>query len=147
MTNERARANDKTWPDTFLSREYLRLKSEHPNCLLFLPMGAFLEAYGEDARTAAEVLGLPFNRRGAYLDGTPIQMIAIPADPRFSDPGSNCVAFVGSTTPYIENLVRDGHAVAIAKHHPGASAWFEVEWTIWPSEFGTTGSRQVMFVS
>lgn len=132
MTNERARATDELWPETHMFRDYLRLKAEVPSALLFLEMGAFLEAWGADAVCAAPLLDVALTRRGAFRDGTPIPMCAMPADSRFASAEGSDVQFIGSTTPYIKALVRAGYPVAIAVCQPTMPVTRKIEWTIWP---------------
>ena len=47
-----------TLPDTPVMRQYQELKNAHPESILFFRLGDFYEMFGEDARTAAPLLGL-----------------------------------------------------------------------------------------
>lgn len=44
-------------------RQYFAFKARHPDALLFFRMGDFYELFGEDAKTAARVLGLTLTKR------------------------------------------------------------------------------------
>ena len=133
MTYESAATGDDIWPDKHLYRDYLRLKAEAPQALLFLEMGAFLEAFGDDAVVAAPILNVSLTHRGAFRDGTPIPMLGIPGDSRFCSAEGSDVRFIGSTTPYIKALVRAGYPVAIALCRPTMPIVRKIEWTIWPN--------------
>ncbi|MEM8823170.1 MAG: hypothetical protein AAGF30_06130 [Pseudomonadota bacterium] len=124
--------DDQIWPKIHMFRDYLTLKAEVPSALLFLEMGAFLEAWGVDAVCAAPVLDIALTRRGAFSDGTPIPMCAMPADSRFTSAEGSDVQFIGSTSPYIKALVRAGYPVAIAVCQPTMPITRKIEWTIWP---------------
>lgn len=133
MTNDHAMVmDDEQWPDKHIFRNYLNLKAEVPSALLFLEMGWFLEAWGADAVCAAPVLDVALTHRGEFRDGTPIPMCAMPADSRFASAEGSAVEFIGSTTPYIEALVRAGYPVAIATRQATMPVTRKIECTIWP---------------
>jgi DNA mismatch repair protein MutS len=48
---------------TPMLRQYLEMKSRHPDALLFFRLGDFYELFFEDAKTAAEVLGITLTSR------------------------------------------------------------------------------------
>ena len=48
-----------------LAKAYAEMKSKHPDSLLLFRMGDFYEAYGDDAKTASDVLGITLTRRNA----------------------------------------------------------------------------------
>jgi DNA mismatch repair protein MutS len=50
--------------DTPLMAQYLSIKAEHPDAVLFFRMGDFYEMFYEDAKTASEALGLTLTSRG-----------------------------------------------------------------------------------
>ena len=58
-------------------QQYLRIKAEHPEGLLFYRMGDFYELFYEDAKTAARILDITLTARGKS-DGQPIPMCGIP---------------------------------------------------------------------
>ena len=50
---------------TPMMQQYLRIKAQHPDVLLFYRMGDFYEMFYEDARRAAELLDIALTQRGA----------------------------------------------------------------------------------
>jgi DNA mismatch repair protein MutS len=77
-------------------QQYLRVKAEHPDALLFFRMGDFFELFYDDARTAARVLGIALTSRDKGANAVP--MAGVPA----------------RTAPtYLQRLVRAGFRVAI----------------------------------
>ena len=58
-------------------QQYLRIKAEHPEGLLFYRMGDFYELFYEDAKTAARILDITLTARGKS-GGQPIPMCGIP---------------------------------------------------------------------
>jgi DNA mismatch repair protein MutS len=79
--------------------QYLRIKSEHPNTLLFYRMGDFYEVFFDDAEKASRLLGITLTQRGAS-NGNPIKMAGIP---------------VVSLDGYLVKLVKLGESVAICE--------------------------------
>jgi DNA mismatch repair protein MutS len=87
-------------PDhTPMMQQYLRIKAQHPEVLLFYRMGDFYEMFYDDARRAAELLDIALTQRGASA-GAPIPMAGVPA-----------VSLDG----YLAKLVRKGQSVAICE--------------------------------
>jgi len=82
-----------------MMQQYLRIKSEHPDALLFYRMGDFYELFHEDARRAAPLLSITLTRRGASA-GEPIAMAGVP---------------VHSLDHYLGKLVALGESVAICE--------------------------------
>ncbi|HXF08910.1 MAG TPA: DNA mismatch repair protein MutS [Candidatus Acidoferrales bacterium] len=62
---------------TPMMQQYLRIKAEHPDHLLFYRMGDFYELFFEDARRAAALLDLTLTHRGESA-GMPIPMAGVP---------------------------------------------------------------------
>lgn len=62
---------------TPMMEQYLAIKSEHPDKLLFYRMGDFYELFYEDAQKAARLLGLTLTARGMSA-GEPIKMAGVP---------------------------------------------------------------------
>jgi DNA mismatch repair protein MutS len=60
-----------------MMQQYLRIKAEHPDMLLFYRMGDFYELFHDDAVRAAKLLDITLTRRGAS-NGTPIRMAGVP---------------------------------------------------------------------
>ncbi|NCU95534.1 MAG: DNA mismatch repair protein MutS, partial [Betaproteobacteria bacterium] len=82
-----------------MMRQYLALKAEHPDRLLFYRMGDFYELFFEDAQRAARLLDITLTQRGQSA-GAPIPMAGVPYH---------------AAEQYLARLVRAGHAVAIAE--------------------------------
>ena len=57
--------------------QYLGIKSENPDLLLFYRMGDFYELFFDDAKRAAEILNITLTARGK-ANGNPIPMAGIP---------------------------------------------------------------------
>ena len=62
---------------TPMMQQYLRIKAEHPDMLVFYRMGDFYELFYGDARRAAELLDITLTARGKS-NGSPIPMAGIP---------------------------------------------------------------------
>ena len=84
---------------TPMMAQYLALKAEAQDCLLFYRMGDFFELFFDDAREAAQVLDIALTTRGEHL-GQPIPMCGVP---------------VHSAEAYLARLIRAGCRVAIAE--------------------------------
>ena len=80
-------------------QQYLRIKSRHPDVLLFYRMGDFYELFYDDARRAAALLDITLTSRG-HSAGQPIPMAGVP---------------VHSVEAYLARLVRKGESVAICE--------------------------------
>ncbi|HEX4150684.1 MAG TPA: DNA mismatch repair protein MutS [Steroidobacteraceae bacterium] len=84
---------------TPMMQQYLRIKAQHPNVLLFYRMGDFYEMFYDDARRAAQLLDIALTQRGASA-GAPIPMAGVPAV---------------TVDTYLARLVRQGESVAICE--------------------------------
>jgi DNA mismatch repair protein MutS len=84
---------------TPMMQQYLRIKAEHPDILLFYRMGDFYELFYDDARRAARLIDITLTRRGQSA-GEPIPMAGVP---------------VHSVEGYLAKLVRQGESVAICE--------------------------------
>ena len=62
---------------TPMMQQYLRIKAEHPDILLFYRMGDFYELFFDDAREAARLLDITLTARG-QSNGSPIPMAGVP---------------------------------------------------------------------
>ncbi|HXC09018.1 MAG TPA: DNA mismatch repair protein MutS, partial [Steroidobacteraceae bacterium] len=92
-------------PDhTPMMQQYLRIKAQHPDVLLFYRMGDFYEMFYDDARRAAQLLDIALTQRGQSA-GAPIPMAGVPA-----------VTLDG----YLAKLVRKGESVAICEQRGDA---------------------------
>ncbi|MDA5314462.1 DNA mismatch repair protein MutS [Vibrio cholerae] len=84
---------------TPMMQQYLRLKAENPDILLFYRMGDFYELFYDDAKRASELLDISLTKRGASA-GEPIPMAGVPFH-----------ALEG----YLAKLVQMGESVAICE--------------------------------
>lgn len=62
---------------TPMMQQYLRIKAEHPNQLLFYRMGDFYELFFDDAKRAADLLDITLTARG-QSNGEGIPMAGVP---------------------------------------------------------------------
>jgi len=84
---------------TPMLRQYLSIKGEYSDTILFFRMGDFYEMFFEDARTASKILGITLTSRGTF-NGAKVPMCGIPHHARKS---------------YIMKLVSAGWKVAICE--------------------------------
>ena len=84
---------------TPMMAQYLALKAECPDILLFYRMGDFYELFYDDAKRAAGLLDIALTQRGQSA-GAPIPMAGVP---------------VASIEGYLARLVRLGESVAICE--------------------------------
>jgi DNA mismatch repair protein MutS len=84
---------------TPMMQQYLRIKSEHPDMLVFYRMGDFYELFFDDAERAARLLDITLTTRGQSA-GVPIKMAGVPFH---------------ACEPYLARLVRMGESVAICE--------------------------------
>ncbi len=82
-----------------MMQQYLRIKGEYPDTLLFYRMGDFYELFYEDARRAAALLDITLTARGQSA-GAPIPMAGVPFH---------------AADSYLARLVRKGESVAICE--------------------------------
>jgi DNA mismatch repair protein MutS len=84
---------------TPMMQQYLRIKSEHPDMLVFYRMGDFYELFFDDAERAARLMDITLTSRGESA-GTPIKMAGIPFH---------------AVDQYLARLVKLGESVAICE--------------------------------
>ncbi len=84
---------------TPVMQQYLRMKADYPDMLLFYRMGDFYELFYEDAERAAQLLDITLTKRGQSA-GQPIPMAGVPYH---------------AAEAYLAKLVRLGVAVAICE--------------------------------
>jgi len=84
---------------TPMMQQYLRIKSQHADILVFYRMGDFYELFFEDARKAAKLLDITLTARGKSAD-EPIPMCGIPYH---------------AADGYLAKLVKIGESVAICE--------------------------------
>ena len=69
--NNIEQTKEATSSHTPMMRQYLALKAQHPDKLVFYRMGDFYELFFEDAEKAARLLGITLTQRGSS-NGQPI---------------------------------------------------------------------------
>lgn len=84
---------------TPMMAQYLALREEAGEAMLFYRMGDFFELFFDDARKAAQILDIALTSRGEH-DGAPIPMCGVP---------------VHSAESYLARLIKAGCRVAIAE--------------------------------
>ncbi|MDG5748285.1 DNA mismatch repair protein MutS [Qipengyuania sp. XHP0207] len=84
---------------TPMMEQYLALKREAGDALLFYRMGDFFELFFEDAKVAAQILDIALTSRGEHR-GAPVPMCGVP---------------VHSAEGYLARLIKGGCRVAIAE--------------------------------
>ena len=84
---------------TPMMTQYLGLKADYPDTLLFYRMGDFYEMFYEDAEKAARLLDITLTQRGQSA-GVPIAMAGVPFHAMES---------------YLAKLIRQGESVAICE--------------------------------
>ncbi len=84
---------------TPMLRQYMGIKGEYPDAILFFRMGDFYEMFFDDARTAARILGITLTSRGTY-NGEKVPMCGVPHH---------------SSKTYVARLVDSGRKVAICE--------------------------------
>ncbi|MEK9868839.1 MAG: DNA mismatch repair protein MutS, partial [Gammaproteobacteria bacterium] len=82
-----------------MMQQFLAIKAQHPEELLFYRMGDFYELFYDDAKQAADLLDITLTARGSSA-GEPIPMCGVPYH---------------SVDAYLARLVRQGISVAICE--------------------------------
>ena len=97
---------------TPMLRQYMGIKGDNPDSILFYRMGDFYEMFFEDAEVASRVLEITLTSRNKK-DKTPVPMCGVP---------------VRAVQGYVARLIDSGFKVAIcdqvedpARFRPGAS--------------------------
>lgn len=91
--------NENLTQHTPMMRQYLTIKAENPDVLLFYRMGDFYELFYDDAKKAAALLDISLTKRGASA-GEPIPMAGVPYH---------------AVEGYLAKLVQLGESVAICE--------------------------------
>ena len=99
-----------------MMQQYLRIKSEHPDQLVFYRMGDFYELFFKDAEIASRALGITLTKRGKH-QGQDIPMAGVP---------------VHALDGYLARLIRQGFKAAICEQMEA------------PSEARKRGSKAVV---
>ncbi|SFH05732.1 DNA mismatch repair protein MutS [Palleronia marisminoris] len=84
---------------TPMMAQFLEIKADHPDALLFYRMGDFYELFFDDAVAAAEALDIALTKRGKHL-GDDIPMCGVP---------------VHAAEGYLLTLIRKGFRVAVCE--------------------------------
>lgn len=99
MMKSKASPSESLSHHTPMMQQYLRLKAENPDILLFYRMGDFYELFYDDAKRASELLDISLTKRGASA-GEPIPMAGVPFH---------------AVEGYLAKLVQMGESVAICE--------------------------------
>lgn len=84
---------------TPMMQQYLRIKAEHPDNLVFYRMGDFYELFYDDARKVAKLLDITLTARG-HSAGEPIPMAGVPHH---------------AAENYLARLVKAGESIVICE--------------------------------
>ena len=94
-----------------MMKQFLDLKSKHPDALLLFRTGDFYETYQQDARKASQILGITLTKSSKTQgpDGKPVEMAGFPYH---------------ALDTYLPKLIRAGERVAICDQleNPRATA-------------------------
>ncbi|QXE91645.1 DNA mismatch repair protein MutS [Geomonas subterranea] len=85
---------------TPMMRQFLEIKAEHPDAILFFRCGDFYEMFLDDAVKASRILGITLTSRNKNADGSEVPLCGVPYH---------------SCAPYIAKLVEAGEKVAICE--------------------------------
>ena len=84
---------------TPMMAQYMEIKAQYPNALLFYRMGDFYELFFDDAVAAADALDIALTKRGKH-DGDDIPMCGVPHH---------------AAENYLLTLIRKGFRVAVCE--------------------------------
>ena len=100
MPNKKSdKVNASATANTPMMTQYLKIKAEHPDILLFYRMGDFYELFFDDAKKASNLLNISLTARGKS-GGEPIPMAGVPYH---------------AAENYLAKLVKMGESVAICE--------------------------------
>ncbi|HER63046.1 MAG TPA: DNA mismatch repair protein MutS, partial [Desulfobacteraceae bacterium] len=85
---------------TPMLRQYLEIKEQHKDTILFYRMGDFYEMFFDDAVTAAKVLGITLTSRSSKDDENKVPMCGVPFH---------------AVSGYLAKMVKAGYRVAICE--------------------------------
>ena len=83
-----------------MMRQFLEIKADHPDAILFFRCGDFYEMFLDDAVKASRILGITLTSRNKNAEGNEVPLCGIPYH---------------SCAPYIAKLVEAGEKVAICE--------------------------------
>lgn len=84
---------------TPIMKQYIKIKNEHADKILFFRMGDFYEFFFDDAKTVSEILSIALTSRGQY-NGQKIPMAGFPAH---------------ASNYYIQKLIKENKKIAICE--------------------------------
>ena len=90
-------ANTRVTP---MLQQYLEIKQQHQDAILFYRMGDFYEMFFDDAVAASRILGITLTSRSSKNETNKIPMCGVPYH---------------AATGYLAKLVNTGHRVAICE--------------------------------
>ncbi|MBE4732944.1 DNA mismatch repair protein MutS [Vibrio parahaemolyticus] len=99
MRRNTTKTKDLSQTHTPMMQQYLKLKAENPEILLFYRMGDFYELFYDDAKRASKLLDISLTKRGSSA-GEPIPMAGVPFH---------------AVEGYLAKLVQLGESVAICE--------------------------------
>ncbi|EKQ5901951.1 DNA mismatch repair protein MutS [Vibrio parahaemolyticus] len=99
MKKNTTKNKDLSQTHTPMMQQYLKLKAENPEILLFYRMGDFYELFYDDAKRASQLLDISLTKRGSSA-GEPIPMAGVPFH---------------AVEGYLAKLVQLGESVAICE--------------------------------
>jgi len=105
LSEQKTTPHERFAEHTPMMQQYLRIKAEHPDMLLFYRMGDFYELFFDDAERAARLLDITLTKRGQSA-GQPIPMAGVPYH---------------AAEGYLARLVRRGVSVAICEQKGDAT--------------------------
>src|SRR5512138_2300518 len=85
---------------TPMMRQYLEIKAQYPDAILFFRLGDFYEMFLDDAVKASRILDITLTSRGKGGDGKEMPLCGVPYH---------------SATPYLAKLIEAGEKVAICE--------------------------------
>jgi len=85
---------------TPMLQQYMEIKAQHEDAILFYRMGDFYEMFFDDAVTAAKILGITLTSRSSKNDANKIPMCGVPHH---------------AVSSYLAKLVKAGHRVAVCE--------------------------------
>ncbi|MCL1981106.1 MAG: DNA mismatch repair protein MutS [Proteobacteria bacterium] len=85
---------------TPMLQQYLEIKEQYPDTILFYRMGDFYEMFFDDAVTAAKILGITLTSRSAKDEVNKIPMCGVPFH---------------AVTGYLGRMIKAGHRVALCE--------------------------------
>ncbi|MFQ5787482.1 MAG: DNA mismatch repair protein MutS, partial [Thermodesulfobacteriota bacterium] len=85
--------------NTPMIKQYLKIKKQYPDSILFFRLGDFYEMFFEDANIASKILGIALTSRNKN-EKNPVPLCGVPYH---------------SVEPYIAKILNHGHKVAICE--------------------------------